>query len=237
MRFIGRRDRLRRSFASAWSGPSGPPPATGASSSTSPSTTEAGRIVDAARAFESGTEDEFRPTSTRRRCTTRICRSGPAASADLQLPALAVRVLGLVFRDELWRTSPAPRWRSRWRSSSRGRRFGAECGPFGNPDTIWRLQIRPPCPQPNSAYYSASCVRGVLGFARQIAPDLPNGPLDGPLRRGDVHRRAAAGRERRPRRSRRPRRGETLKRILVAIPWILFAIAITVAGGIYSRSR
>jgi phosphatidate cytidylyltransferase len=42
-------------------------------------------------------------------------------------------------------------------------------------------------------------------------------------------------RERRPRRPPRrpPRRGETLKRILVAIPWILFAIAITVAGGIY----
>jgi phosphatidate cytidylyltransferase len=42
-------------------------------------------------------------------------------------------------------------------------------------------------------------------------------------------------RERPPRRPpRRPRRrGETLKRILVAIPWILFAIAITVAGGIY----
>jgi phosphatidate cytidylyltransferase len=42
-------------------------------------------------------------------------------------------------------------------------------------------------------------------------------------------------RERRP--PRRPRReggrGETLKRIVVAIPWILFAIAITVAGGIY----
>jgi phosphatidate cytidylyltransferase len=42
-------------------------------------------------------------------------------------------------------------------------------------------------------------------------------------------------RERRPpRRPRRRRaRGETLKRILFAIPWILFTIAITVAGGIY----
>jgi phosphatidate cytidylyltransferase len=42
-------------------------------------------------------------------------------------------------------------------------------------------------------------------------------------------------RERHP--PRRPRRtggrGETLKRVLVAIPWILFAIAIAVAGGIY----
>ena len=27
-------------------------------------------------------------------------------------------------------------------------------------------------------------------------------------------------------------RGETIKRVLVAIPWIVFAIAITVAGGI-----
>lgn len=40
-------------------------------------------------------------------------------------------------------------------------------------------------------------------------------------------------RERPPREPRRPRRGsgETAKRILVALPWIVFAIAITVAGG------
>jgi phosphatidate cytidylyltransferase len=35
-----------------------------------------------------------------------------------------------------------------------------------------------------------------------------------------------------PRRPRRPARGETAKRIAVAIPWIVFAIAITVAGGL-----
>ncbi len=34
-----------------------------------------------------------------------------------------------------------------------------------------------------------------------------------------------------PRRRRRKRSGETLKRILVAIPWIIFTIAVTVAGG------
>jgi phosphatidate cytidylyltransferase len=47
--------------------------------------------------------------------------------------------------------------------------------------------------------------------------------------------------EKRPRRSRRPSRkqrrsgmrGETAKRILVVIPWIVFTIAIVVAGGIY----
>ena len=50
--------------------------------------------------------------------------------------------------------------------------------------------------------------------------------------------------EERPRRSRPPRRparrrrgpgvrGETAKRVLVAIPWIVFAIAIVVAGGVY----
>jgi phosphatidate cytidylyltransferase len=45
---------------------------------------------------------------------------------------------------------------------------------------------------------------------------------------------AAERRRRPPRRPRRRRaRGETLKRILVAIPWVIFAIAITVAGGIY----
>jgi len=41
-------------------------------------------------------------------------------------------------------------------------------------------------------------------------------------------------RERPPREPRRPRRrgsGETAKRVLVALPWIAFAIAITVAGG------
>jgi phosphatidate cytidylyltransferase len=37
---------------------------------------------------------------------------------------------------------------------------------------------------------------------------------------------------REPRRRRRRPRGETVKRILVAVPWIVFAIAITVAGGI-----
>ena len=49
--------------------------------------------------------------------------------------------------------------------------------------------------------------------------------------------RPPAKRERRPpkkrRRSRGRARGETAKRILFAIPWILFAIAITVAGGVY----
>ncbi len=35
-----------------------------------------------------------------------------------------------------------------------------------------------------------------------------------------------------PRERRRPLRGETMKRILIAIPWIAFAIAITVAGGL-----
>jgi phosphatidate cytidylyltransferase len=46
----------------------------------------------------------------------------------------------------------------------------------------------------------------------------------------------AAPRERQPRQPRRKRRGggsgETVKRILVALPWIVFAIAITVAGGL-----
>jgi phosphatidate cytidylyltransferase len=37
---------------------------------------------------------------------------------------------------------------------------------------------------------------------------------------------------RQPRRSRRGLRGETAKRVLVALPWIAFAIAITVAGGV-----
>lgn len=42
----------------------------------------------------------------------------------------------------------------------------------------------------------------------------------------------APKRPREPRRRRRGLRGETVKRILVALPWIVFAIAITVAGGI-----
>jgi hypothetical protein len=42
---------------------------------------------------------------------------------------------------------------------------------------------------------------------------------------------------RQPRRQRRGLSGETAKRVLVALPWIVFAIAITVAGGLSSRSR
>ncbi len=45
-------------------------------------------------------------------------------------------------------------------------------------------------------------------------------------------RRAPARTEIAPPRRRRGLRGETLRRILIAIPWIIFAIAITVAGGI-----
>ena len=37
---------------------------------------------------------------------------------------------------------------------------------------------------------------------------------------------------REPRKRRRGPDGETAKRVLVALPWIVFAIAITVAGGI-----
>ena len=33
------------------------------------------------------------------------------------------------------------------------------------------------------------------------------------------------------------RRGETAKRILVALPWIVFAVSIVVVGGTSSRSR
>jgi phosphatidate cytidylyltransferase len=39
-------------------------------------------------------------------------------------------------------------------------------------------------------------------------------------------------RPREPRRRRRRLRGETAKRVLIALPWIVFAIAITIAGGI-----
>ena len=58
---------------------------------------------------------------------------------------------------------------------------------------------------------------------------------DRPLRRRDVRGRAGAAR--RDRRASRARKrgaaaGETAKRVLVALPWIAFAIAITVAGGL-----
>lgn len=42
----------------------------------------------------------------------------------------------------------------------------------------------------------------------------------------------ARERARRPRRPRAALRGETTRRVLVAVPWIVFAIAITVAGGL-----
>ena len=73
-------------------------------------------------------------------------------------------------------------------------------------------------------------------FETRASAASARGP-DGPLRRRHVRGRAAA-RDAEPRPPREPRRrrgdrGETVKRILVAIPWIVFAIAIVVAGGIY----
>ncbi len=53
-------------------------------------------------------------------------------------------------------------------------------------------------------------------------------PQQGPQPRGD--RRAASGRSKRSKRP-RGRRSETLARLLWAIPWLLFAVVIVVAGG------
>jgi phosphatidate cytidylyltransferase len=58
----------------------------------------------------------------------------------------------------------------------------------------------------------------------------PGDPAEGLFEDGPA-RRAPARAQIAPPRRRRGLRGETLKRILIAIPWIIFAIAITVVGG------
>jgi phosphatidate cytidylyltransferase len=63
------------------------------------------------------------------------------------------------------------------------------------------------------------------GFDLEHAADLFEG-LDEPAEQPPRRRRE------RPPRRRRTLRGETVRRVIVAIPWIVFAIAITVAGGL-----
>lgn len=75
---------------------------------------------------------------------------------------------------------------------------------------------------------------GILGGEELLGgldEPVPERPARG--RRGSPRRRRPASDHGDPDRPRRPRRtsGETLKRILVALPWIAFAIAIVVAGG------
>ena len=149
-------------------------------------------IVDAARSFEGESEEEFRrhlyaPEMHDPDLLIRTSGEQPR----LQLPALAVRLLG----------AGLPR---RALARLRARRAG-----------------------------------GVAGGVRVAAAALRSARPDGPLRRRDVRGRggeaaaaaaaqAAAPAARAPGCGARPR-----KRILVAIPWIVFAIAIVVAGGVY----
>jgi len=89
--------------------------------------------------------------------------------------------------------------------------------------------------------FSRGLARAVAGGVRLAPPPLRGEDLMD-LFDDDVFEdepqpkpRARRGREREPRRKRRRpgMRGETAKRILVALPWIAFAIAIVVAGEIY----
>ena len=80
---------------------------------------------------------------------------------------------------------------------------------------------------------------GILGGDELLGPDAPpagetaGAPTRSSLRRGQGRRSRERRSERRWRPPRKPRRsgGETLRRLLVAIPWIAFAIAIVVLGG------
>src|SRR6185436_18474873 len=75
-------------------------------------------------------------------------------------------------------------------------------------------------------------VRAVAGRVRGTSTALrPEGLMDRELF-DDAMFEDEAPPERRPRPSRRRRAsGETVRRVLVAVPWIVFAIAITVLGG------
>ncbi len=121
------------------------------------------------------------------------------------------------------------------------------------------LLIRTSGEQRISNYLLWQCAYSELVFRDELWPDFTREALEGSLREFEARQRrfGARGREawtsstttcsrrrlRRPNRRhgqppRRSRlRGETAKRVLVALPWIAFAIAITVAGGLSSRSR
>ncbi len=146
-------------------------------------------IVDAARSFEGGSEEEFRSHlyAPEMHDPDLLIRTS-GEQRHLQLPALAVRLLGAGLP----------------RRALAGLRPGR--------------------------------VRGLAARVRD-APAALRGPLDDrrPLRRRDVRGRAGASRPRPPRLAdgaERGLRGETAKRIVVALPWIAFAIAIIVAGGL-----
>src|SRR4051794_7585091 len=85
-----------------------------------------------------------------------------------------------------------------------------------------RLQPREPGAEPARVRVTATQVRGA-GLMDLFDDEMLEIEMDEEPRR-----------PRRPERKKRRRRsGETLKRILVVIPWIVATIAIVVAGGIY----
>ena len=122
------------------------------------------------------------------------------------------------------------------------------------------LLIRTSGEQRISNYLLWQCAYSELVFRDELWPDFDREALEalparvrgapaplwgegvdaGPLRRRAARGGAAARNARRGRRATPPRRrasGETAKRILFAIPWIIFAIAITVAGGARLHGR
>ena len=165
-------------------------------------------IVDAARSFEGGSEEEFRRH---------------LYAPEMHDPDLLIRTSGeqrisnyllwqcayseLVFRDELWPDFTGRRWRPPWASTRRGSAASGR-GPE-----------------------DGRAARGGGGAPQPAAVQLPRSRR--PLRRARrPGRRGAAQTRAAPTERRRGLRGETAKRVLVAIPWIAFAIAITVAGGL-----
>ena len=147
-------------------------------------------IVDAARSFEGGSEEEFRRH---------------LYAPEMHDPDLLIRTSGeqrisnyllwqcayseLVFRDELW-----PDFDRAALEESPARVRGAP-----------------------------AALRGE-GLMQDLFDDeiFEDEPAPKPAPRPPRKRAQAA-----------PRAGETAKRILFAIPWIIFAIAITVAGGLF----
>ena len=170
-------------------------------------------IVDAARSFEG----ELRGGVPRPSVRARDARPRPPdphqrRAADLELPALAVRLLGARLpRRALARLQPrgvrggAGRVRARAGAGSGGADAMEGSRPFDSELDFDHRAARSPVPEP--------------------PPTL---------------RSRAAARERRRRRRRRPprgRRSETLARIAWAVPWIAIVVTIAIVGGRAVRGR
>ena len=178
----------RRAWSSGWSGPRRRPRAT-TGSTLFVAFNYGGRaeIVDAARSFQGGSEEEFRRH---------------LYAPEMHDPDLLIRTSGEQ------RISNYLLWQCAYSELRLPRRALAGLRPRRLRGLVARVRDA-------SAPLRSEIVTVDL-FDDEMFEDEPAPPPRPP----------------RPPRRKRGARGETAKRVLVALPWIVFAIAITVAGGI-----